>query len=111
MLSIIRTGEEATLSKTRPLAMFALIVAMLVVAGGLALWTWAVRTQLLQPRADGVVGRNNVAPTVTFVHSFAGGVEGSEPNCVIVDPDGNLYGTTTIGGANGKGTFFRIAPT
>src|SRR5437868_995289 len=41
---------------------------------------------------------------------FAPETTGSQPNNVIVDASGDLYGTTTDGGdANGDGTVFEIA--
>ena len=47
--------------------------------------------------------------TYTILHSFAGGsTDGATPNAgVIVDKDGNLYGTT-IGGGGGAGTVFKV---
>ncbi|MGH6888002.1 MAG: choice-of-anchor tandem repeat GloVer-containing protein [Rhizomicrobium sp.] len=44
------------------------------------------------------------------VYSFTGGGDGSEPFAgMIADGAGNLYGTTTLGGADGGGTVFKIA--
>src|SRR5437763_11946011 len=40
---------------------------------------------------------------------FAAATMGSQPNNVIVDASGDLYGTTTFGGAGGFGTVFEIA--
>ncbi len=36
--------------------------------------------------------------------------DGSVPTAIIEGPDGNFYGTTEQGGANGKGTVFRVTP-
>ena len=45
------------------------------------------------------------------LYEFGGGADGGTPQArVIVGPDGNLYGTTTNGGAAGKGTVFRLQP-
>jgi uncharacterized repeat protein (TIGR03803 family) len=45
------------------------------------------------------------------LYSFTGGTDGAFPETgVIVDVDGNLYGTTLEGGASGRGTVFRLAP-
>lgn len=47
--------------------------------------------------------------THTVVHGFAGGSDGaSVRGGLIRDADGNLYGTTQLGGAFGFGTIFRI---
>jgi uncharacterized repeat protein (TIGR03803 family) len=48
--------------------------------------------------------------TFTTLYSFSGlAADGGEPAAGLVQaPDGNLYGTTTVGGANGIGTTFRI---
>lgn len=37
-------------------------------------------------------------------------VDGSAPVGLILGVDGNLYGTTELGGANGRGTVFKISP-
>jgi uncharacterized repeat protein (TIGR03803 family) len=34
--------------------------------------------------------------------------EGDGPNAVTLGPDGNLYGTTVLGGAHGQGTVFQL---
>jgi uncharacterized repeat protein (TIGR03803 family) len=48
------------------------------------------------------------AQTFTTLHSFAG-TDGINPNSGLVQgTDGNLYGTTSAGGANGDGTAFKI---
>jgi uncharacterized repeat protein (TIGR03803 family) len=50
--------------------------------------------------------------TLTNLHSFAGGNDGSSPEAGLVQgSDGNFYGTTYAGGTNaGAGTVFRISP-
>ncbi len=48
--------------------------------------------------------------TETDLHIF-GGLEGASPySSVILDASGNLYGTTTAGGANGDGVVWQITP-
>lgn len=47
----------------------------------------------------------------TTLYSFTGGSDGSSPNGgLVMGKDGNFYGTTMNGGANGEGTVFRITP-
>lgn len=48
----------------------------------------------------------------TVLHAFGGDTDGKFPEAgLIMDPDGNLYGTTESGGANGVGTVFKIDTT
>ena len=47
---------------------------------------------------------------IQVLHSF-NGTDGSVPQALLIfASDGNLYGTTTGGGQNGKGTVFKITP-
>ncbi|MBV8344721.1 MAG: hypothetical protein JO190_06980 [Candidatus Eremiobacteraeota bacterium] len=47
----------------------------------------------------------------SVIYFFRGGTDGSNPNGALTnDAAGNLYGTTTAGGANGAGTVFRLTP-
>lgn len=49
--------------------------------------------------------------TKTILHEFTGGDDGGQPVASLTrDSSGNLYGTTTLGGAGG-GTVFEITPT
>lgn len=44
------------------------------------------------------------------LHSFHGKADGADPEAsLIADADGNLYGTTSMGGKYGAGTVFRLA--
>jgi uncharacterized repeat protein (TIGR03803 family) len=46
----------------------------------------------------------------TSLYSFTGGNDGANPNGgLLLASDGNLYGTTQVGGAYGFGTLFRIS--
>src|SRR5579862_7857829 len=38
------------------------------------------------------------AQTYTVLHAFAAGTDGADPNPIIRDSQGNLYGTTKFGG-------------
>jgi uncharacterized repeat protein (TIGR03803 family) len=47
------------------------------------------------------------------LYSFSGGADGWEPNAVALGPDGNLYGTTQVGGVSkggirNQGTVFQL---
>jgi uncharacterized repeat protein (TIGR03803 family) len=44
------------------------------------------------------------------IHTFTGGVDGSSASAgrLILDHAGNLYGVTTVGGANGQGVAFKL---
>jgi uncharacterized repeat protein (TIGR03803 family) len=45
------------------------------------------------------------------LHTFSGGTDGSYPDSGFTEgPDGNFYGTTTLGGANNLGTVYKITP-
>ena len=60
----------------------------------------------------GSVFRITPAGLLTTLHAFAGGTEGAAPVGPLVQGrDGNFYGTTASGGAEGIGTVFRITPT
>lgn len=50
--------------------------------------------------------------TETLLHSFHGNaVDGNQPDTTMVlDRQGNLYGTTVLGGSAHKGTVFKVAP-
>jgi uncharacterized repeat protein (TIGR03803 family) len=49
--------------------------------------------------------------TETVLHAFTNGWDGSFPVApVTLGADGNLYGTTSSGGASGQGVVFTIAP-
>src|SRR5262249_36174436 len=47
--------------------------------------------------------------TVTTLHQFSGGMDGKRPaGGVVQASDGNLYGTTQVGGAFDRGTVFQM---
>jgi len=60
----------------------------------------------------GVVFKVSGAGDETVLHSFTGNLDGAFPlyGTLFRDPAGNLYGTTSTGGANGGGTVFRLSP-
>jgi uncharacterized repeat protein (TIGR03803 family) len=64
--------------------------------------------------SSGTVFRLDTAGKVTVVYNFtggSGGQDGINPNGVILDAAGNLYGTTVFGGAHTWGTVFMLDPT
>ncbi len=49
--------------------------------------------------------------TESVIYSFTGGTDGGTPyGGLVVDSAGNLYGTTSAGGASGQGTVFELTP-
>lgn len=49
--------------------------------------------------------------TFTDLYNFTGGKDGGNPICpLVLDASGNLYGTTSLGGAYGKGNVFKLTP-
>jgi uncharacterized repeat protein (TIGR03803 family) len=50
--------------------------------------------------------------TETILHTFLGvnAQDGENPNALIFDPAGNLYGTTVGGGLYNPGTIFKVTP-
>jgi uncharacterized repeat protein (TIGR03803 family) len=48
--------------------------------------------------------------TYKTLHKFSGGADGNVPSGVIFDRAGNLYGTTSLGGALGYGVVFELMP-
>jgi uncharacterized repeat protein (TIGR03803 family) len=61
----------------------------------------------------GTVFEMTASGTLTTIHSFceqSACADGSSPNAALIQvTNGNLYGTTLSGGANGAGTIFQIA--
>lgn len=49
---------------------------------------------------------------IVVLHRFAGGSDGQSPNgALALDAVGNLYGSTILGGHNGRGIVFRLSAT
>lgn len=61
---------------------------------------------------QGTVFKISRLGNVTTLHSFAGQpLEGESPSAGLIQTsDGNLYGTTFRGGANDRGTVFKLSP-
>jgi uncharacterized repeat protein (TIGR03803 family) len=59
---------------------------------------------------EGVIFEVNPSGQETVLHSFTGLSDGGVPESgVILDPEGNLYGTTTQGGADYGGVLYRLS--
>lgn len=60
----------------------------------------------------GVIFKMDAAGTLTVIHEFQGGSDGSNPEGqLVVGADAALYGTTLQGGAGGRGTIYKITTT
>jgi uncharacterized repeat protein (TIGR03803 family) len=61
---------------------------------------------------DGTVFKITPSGTETVLHAFAkSGTDGQTPYAGLIQgSDGNFYGTTYFGGANGFGTVFKVTP-
>jgi uncharacterized repeat protein (TIGR03803 family) len=58
-----------------------------------------------------LAGSARAAGNERVLFSFSGGTDGGQPLCDLVfDAHGNLYGTTSMGGAFGDGTVFELTP-
>ena len=59
----------------------------------------------------GVVFEITPSGTETVLYSFTGGLDGNGPNGdLVLDAQGNLYGTTSNGGTYSVGTVFKVTP-
>jgi len=57
----------------------------------------------------GVLYKVDAAGNYTVPYSFTGGADGGYPSSgLILDPAGNLYGTTSAGGKGGNGVVFKL---
>jgi uncharacterized repeat protein (TIGR03803 family) len=60
----------------------------------------------------GAVFKLDVKDKLTVLHTFTGGFDGGSPSAGLAqDAAGNLYGTTAVGGAFGKGVVFKLDTT
>ena len=58
----------------------------------------------------GVVFKLDKKGNEAILHKFGNGTDGLEPGSgVVLDAEGNLYGTTEAGGANNGGTLYEVA--
>jgi uncharacterized repeat protein (TIGR03803 family) len=62
---------------------------------------------------SGTVFKITIQGELTTLYTFCSQIacaDGSNPNGLLLATDGNFYGTTMIGGANGLGTIFKMTP-
>jgi uncharacterized repeat protein (TIGR03803 family) len=60
----------------------------------------------------GTVFKLDTTGNETVLYNFAGGSDGANPtSSLIMDAQGNLYGTTSLGGTSGFGTVFKLDST
>jgi uncharacterized repeat protein (TIGR03803 family) len=50
------------------------------------------------------------AQTLTTLHAFTGGNDGSQPNSPLLYHGGTLFGVTVVGGSGGQGTVYSVDP-
>jgi len=63
------------------------------------------------PSGGGTVFKLDPSGNETILHSFSMGSDGGNPDSgLIMDAQGDLYGTTIFGGAQGNGTVFKVDP-
>jgi uncharacterized protein (TIGR03437 family) len=66
-------------------------------------------TQFGGTARNGTIFKITPGGVLTTLYSFTGGSDGSQPIAALVEgTDGNLYGTTPLGGANNLGTVFKL---
>ena len=59
----------------------------------------------------GSIFRIDASGAFTSLYLFTGGTDGATPmGALLLDPKGNLYGTTRYGGISGNGTIFKLQP-
>ena len=63
------------------------------------------------PNGAGTVFKLAPDGTETVIYHFTGAVDGDLPmSSLLMDKEGNFYGVTEIGGANGLGNVFKVTP-
>ena len=62
-----------------------------------------------QPETWGTAFKVDATGNITILHTFTGKPDGAQPSSGLIrDTAGNLYGTTSAGGATGQGTVFKL---
>jgi uncharacterized repeat protein (TIGR03803 family) len=60
------------------------------------------------PNYDGTAFSITTSGSLTSLHSFGSGTDGSRPYAPLLNVKGTLYGTTSLGGAYDEGTVFSM---
>jgi uncharacterized repeat protein (TIGR03803 family) len=59
----------------------------------------------------GTIFKMTSSGAITVLYTFTGGTDGAAPFAALIQSaDGNFYGTTSLGGASGFGTAFKMTP-
>ena len=84
---------------------------LIMVAGDLYGTTESGGTGTICPNGCGTVFKIDASGNETVLYSFAGGTsDGADPKAgLTLDSNGNLYGTTYLGGTEGDGTVFELS--
>jgi len=60
---------------------------------------------------EGTAFRVSTSGVFTLLHTFTGSsTDGGFPHGLTLGPDGNFYGTTSVGGVSDRGTVFKMTP-
>ena len=71
---------------------------------------WLLGLLVLSLLTGAQAGQTQIAPPFTTVFSFTASSDGAYPRASLIrGKDGNFYGTTLTGGANGYGVVFKIS--
>jgi uncharacterized repeat protein (TIGR03803 family) len=113
------TNSDGTVYKVTTSGSFSLICNLTAATGYYAVagitqgndGNWYCVTTSGAEYGGGSVFRVTPAGAITVLYAFTGGADGRYPHgALYLAPDGNFYGTTLYGGANGYGTLFRMTP-
>ncbi len=108
IFKITTSGAESLVYKFRGSDGGSPLEALTNVNGVLYGTTYGGGDQTSCTRGCGTGFKITTAGAETVLHSFGRGTDGQYPSGSLTDVNGELYGTTSNGGANGDGTVFKI---